>query len=175
MVLKKTIVYALFAIIVFSINPVNCMAQELPRDPSLDSLSQRMLEMEKTIDEMNKTILKQKHEDEMEKLLEEAERLSMQEEDQQLDVSKKYFSGVRQQQGLNPNISFGMDFFYGLSSEKANSISEPNPLNNGNNGIYLREAQLSLVAPLDPFSPPRRFSGDSRCLNLAYSAGSIKS
>jgi len=101
--------------------------------------------------------LEKQQKDEMQKLMEEAGRLSMQVEDRQLDVSKKYFSGVRQQQGLNPNISFGMDFFYGLSSENANSISEPSPLNNGNNGIHLREAQLSLIAPLDPFARAKAF------------------
>ena len=93
----------------------------------------------------------------MQKLLDEADRLSTKQEEQKIDVSKKFFSGVRQQQGLNPNISFGVDFFGGISSSNASSISEPSDISYGNNGFFLREAQMSFIAPLDPFTRGKGF------------------
>lgn len=132
-------------------------AQDTVRAIPVDSLSTRIIELEETLKEIQEALADQKQKDEFETLMQEADRLSTQEEEHEVDLSKKYFSGVRQQQGLNPNISFGMDFFGGVSSSKATSISDPNDVNYGNNGFYLREAQLSLVAPLDPFTRGKAF------------------
>jgi hypothetical protein len=145
---KVLIVYAISVTAVFAACCNYSQAQDTVQYPGLDSLYRRILYMERTIDELNKLILEQKQEDEMQKLLMEADRLSVKESEKKVDVSKKYFSGVRQQQGLNPNISFGMDFFYGLSSTQDASIVDPGNLSYGSNGIYLREAELSLVARL---------------------------
>lgn len=49
--------------------------------------------------------------DDIKKLLEEASLLSEKEEVEVEHVNKRFLSGVRQQQGLNPNISLGGDFF----------------------------------------------------------------
>jgi len=132
-------------------------AQDSTQQRCPDSLYHQVANLEKAVARLNSLIAKQEEQDELQSLLDEADRLSMQEEEQKIDLSKKYFSGVRQQQGLNPNISFGMDFFGGISSSDAKSISEPSDLNYGNNGFYLREAQLSLVAPLDPFTRGKGF------------------
>jgi len=96
--------------------------QDSPQRESPDSIYQKILELEKSVNELNTILVEQKQEDELEALLKEADRLSMQEKEQKIDLSKKYFSGVRQQQGLNPNISFGMDFFGGVSTSNASSI-----------------------------------------------------
>jgi hypothetical protein len=154
---KVLIVYAISVTAVFAACCNYSQAQDTVQYPGLDSLYRRILYMERTIDELNKLILEQKQEDEMQKLLMEADRLSVKESEKKVDVSKKYFSGVRQQQGLNPNISFGMDFFYGLSSTQDASIVDHGNLSYGSNGIYLREAELSLVAPLDPFARGKAF------------------
>jgi hypothetical protein len=154
---KVLIVYAISVTAVFAACCNYSQAQDTVQYPGQDSLYRRILYMERTIDELNKLILEQKQEDEMQKLLMEADRLSVKESEKKVDVSKKYFSGVRQQQGLNPNISFGMDFFYGLSSTQDASIVDPGNLSYGSNGIYLREAELSLVAPLDPFARGKAF------------------
>ena len=127
------------------------------RGPAQDSTNIRILELERQVSELNRVLLETQHEDEIEKLLEQAERMSGQEEEQTIDVSRKYFSGARRQQALNPNISFGVDFFGAKSSSNAASISEPGEIGYGNNGIYLREAQLALEAPLDPFSRGKGF------------------
>jgi hypothetical protein len=122
-----------------------------------DSTNQRILELEKTVRTLNELIMEEKQEDAMQQLLDEAGRLSTEQEEQKIDVSKKYFSGARQQQGLNPNIGFGVDFFGGISSSNASSISEPGDLSYGNNGFFLREAQMSFIAPLDPFTRGKGF------------------
>jgi hypothetical protein len=128
-----------------------------PQAPSTDTLYRKIRTLEEELKAIKEDIAAQKKQDEMESLLKEADRLSAQEEAHEVDVSKKYFSGVRQQQGLNPNISFGMDFFGGFSSSDAASITEPSDISYGNNGFYLREAQLSLIAPLDPFTRGKGF------------------
>jgi hypothetical protein len=132
-------------------------AQDTVRTNFEDTIYNKILELEKNLHKIQNTIAEQNREEELEALIKEADRLSNQQEAHKVDVSKKYFSGVRQQQGLNPNISFGMDFFGGISSSKAASISETSDISYGNNGFFLREAQLSLVAPLDPFTRGKAF------------------
>ena len=132
-------------------------AQDTVRANSEDTIYQKILELEHTLKKLNKTIAEQNQHDELEALMKEADRLSTQQEEHKIDLSKKYFSGVRQQQGLNPNISFCMDFFGGFSSSDAGSISETSDIGYGNNGFYLREAELSLIAPLDPFTRGKAF------------------
>lgn len=131
-------------------------AQE-PSTPGPDTLYRKIRELENELKEIKETLAEQKKQDEMEALLQEADRLSSRDETAEVDLSKKFFSGVRQQQGLNPNISFAMDFFGGLSSSGVSSISESSDISYGNNGFYLREAQLSMVAPLDPFTRGKGF------------------
>ncbi len=135
----------------------NIEAQDPLQGSQGDTVYQKILELEQTLKEITETISDQKQQDEFEALMKEADRLSQQEEEHKVDISKKFFSGVRQQQGLNPNISFGMDFFGGFSTSNASSITEPSDLSYGNNGFYLREAQLALVAPLDPFTRGKAF------------------
>ena len=144
-------------LIVLTFAGKNVSAQDTLRITHPDSLSKKIFELEQSLEEIKETLSDQKQNDEFEALLKEAERLAQQEEEHKVDVSKKYFSGVRQQQGLNPNISFGMDFFGGVSTSKENSISDPSDISYGNNGFFLREAELALVAPLDPFTRGKAF------------------
>ncbi|MCK4750410.1 MAG: hypothetical protein KAT15_25310, partial [Bacteroidales bacterium] len=139
-------------LIIINITGTNCEAQDTVLANPADTISLKILELDSTLREIQKSIAEQNQKDEFEALLKEADRLSTQQEEVKVDLSKKYFSGVRQQQGLNPNISFGMDFFGGFSTSDASSICEPGEISYGNNGFYLREAQLSLIAPLDPFT-----------------------
>jgi hypothetical protein len=132
-------------------------AQDTVSDLKNDSIQLRLLELERTVTELSNTLAEQKKKDGMDLLLREADRLSAEQEKTQIDVSKKYFSGARQQQGLNPNISFEMDFFGSISSSGTGPESKPSDFSYGNNGFYLREAQLSLQAPLDPFTRGKAF------------------
>jgi len=74
-----------------------------------------------------------------------------------LDLNKKFHSGARRQQGLNPNISMGGDFFIGGSNSDDTYINSPSDKSYGNNGIYLRELELGLESALDPFSRGKAF------------------
>lgn len=96
-------------------------------------------------------------ESEMQKLLDEAEHLSVMEKEREENISRKFHSGTRQQQGLNPNISLGGDFFGAVSSSQHDLISEPGEVLYGNNGFFLREVELGMVAPLDPFTRGKAF------------------
>ena len=127
------------------------------QEPYPDSIVRRITELEQAVEELNDKIFQQEQGDELRKLMEEADRLSSLQEEETIDISKKYFSGVRQQQGLNPNISFGVDFFAGKSTSSNQDISEPSDIFYGNNGFHMREAQLSLIAPLDPFTRGKAF------------------
>jgi len=158
---------SVFTVFTFIISPADGQAQDTLQQSAQelaralrdyqDSTNQRILELEKTVRTLNEMIIEEKQEDEMQKLLDEADRLSTEQEEQKIDVSKKFFSGVRQQQGLNPNISFAADFFGGVSSSNASSISDPSDISYGNNGLFLREAQMSFIAPLDPFTRGKGF------------------
>jgi hypothetical protein len=117
--------------------------------------------LESELQILQQELKSQREEDEIKTLLEEAEKLSMQPEEEKLDISKRYYSGARQQQGLNPNISFGVDFFAGLSTHNGANMNEPGDIVYGNNGFFLREAQLSLIAPLDPFTRGKGFLSTS--------------
>jgi len=96
-------------------------------------------------------------EDDLQKLLEEADHLAAKEKEEEMDLSKKFHTGVRQQQGLNPNISLGGDFFGAVSSSDHEFITEPGDFSYGNNGFFMREVELALVAPLDPFTRGKNF------------------
>ncbi len=95
--------------------------------------------------------------DDMKRLIDEANGLAEREKEEQENLSKKFHSGIRQQQGLNPNLSLGGDFFCGLSSSKNDYISEPGEVSYGNNGFFMRETEVSFVAPLDPFTRGKAF------------------
>jgi hypothetical protein len=157
----------LAGMIIIAIQGMDTRAQDTVRGNPGDTIYRKILELEKTINEMARTIAEQDQKEELETLMREAEQLSTREEEVRVDMSKKYFSGLRQQQGLNPNISFGMDFFGGISTSDADYISEPSELGYGNNGFFLREAELSLVAPLDPFTRGKAFiSGNQSGFSL---------
>ncbi|HBE40669.1 MAG TPA: hypothetical protein DDW27_05615 [Bacteroidales bacterium] len=101
-------------------------------------------------------------ENDLKKLLDEANKLSVQEKEKEEDLSVKFQSGVRQQQALNPNISLGGDFFGAVSSSKHESLSEPGDVSYGNNGFFLREVELALESPLDPFTRGKTFISISK-------------
>ncbi len=131
--------------------PVNLPVKQINSD------SLKILNLEQRIEDLESTIKQGEEKDELQKLKEEAEGLSVQEKGEEADISKKFHSGLRQQQGLNPNISVGGDFFGACSSSKNNLISEPSEFSDGSNGMYMRGLEMSFVAPLDPFARGKVF------------------
>jgi len=117
----------------------------------------KLKELEALITEIKQKIEAKEQEDELKKLLEEASQLQTVERKEDTSIGKRFHSGVRQQQGLNPNISVSGDFFGGISSSKDKFVTDPGDFSYGNNGFYLRELQVNLVAPLDPFTRGKTF------------------
>ncbi len=122
----------------------------------------KLRELEALIAELKAKIEKKEQEDELKKLLEEAERLTTQAKEEKTTISKRFQSGVRTQQALNPNISLGGDFFIGYSSSASDLINEPSDISYGNRRFELREIELSLQAPLDPFTRGKTFISISK-------------
>ena len=117
----------------------------------------KLHELEKLITDIKTKIESKEQEDELQKLLEEATQLTAVEKKEEHGVGHRFTSGQRQQQRLNPNIGLAGDFFGGVSSSKESSIDQPSNISYGNNGFYLRELSLSLIAPLDPFTRGKTF------------------
>ncbi|MBN1820059.1 MAG: hypothetical protein JXR31_05350 [Prolixibacteraceae bacterium] len=113
--------------------------------------------LEELISSLKARLDNAEQQDELKKLLEEANQLSSKEKEEKADISKKFMSGVRSQQGLNPNISLGGDFFAGCSSSDFDFINEAGDFFYGNNGFFMRETELAFVAPLDPFTRGKAF------------------
>ncbi len=117
----------------------------------------KLKELESLINDIKKVMEQKEQEEELQKLLEEASRLQTVEKEEKSGVGKKFRTGVRQQSGLNPNISVSGDFFGAISTEDADFIKDPGEFSYGNNNFYLRELELTLVAPLDPFTRGKTF------------------
>ncbi|HDZ41329.1 MAG TPA: hypothetical protein ENH59_06595 [Bacteroidetes bacterium] len=98
-----------------------------------------------------------KKEDELARLLEEADMLSDRKKKEDIDISKKFHSGVRQQQGLNPNISVLGDFFGSVASAQDEVTSEPGERTHGSNGLFMRSLEMSFTSALDPFARGKAF------------------
>ncbi len=96
-------------------------------------------------------------EDRLRELMEQAERLGNQTKDTKVNLNKKFHSGVRRQQGLNPNLSLGGDFFIIGSNADNESLNQPSHFSYGNNGMFLRELELGLESPLDPYTRGKSF------------------
>jgi hypothetical protein len=122
-----------------------------------DSTLAKIEELQKSVNTLAEKIEKQEEQDELEKLLEEARKLKSVQKKEEHGVGKKFHTGVRQQSALNPNISVSGDFFGGISSSDSDFITEPSDFFYGNNGFFLRELELSLLAPLDPFTRGKSF------------------
>jgi hypothetical protein len=83
------------------------------------------------------------------------------EKEKEEDVTKKFQSGVRQQQALNPNISLGGDFF-GAVIPRVMNLFLNREKSYGKNGFFLREVELGFEAPLDPFTRGKSFISVSK-------------
>lgn len=128
----------------------NQQTRRLHRNRSLTEIDSIVWGME---DYLNK----KKQEDRLQELQKMAGAFGDKEKEEVLDLNKKFRSGTRRQQGLNPNISLGGDFFIGGSNSEDPFINTPGDKSYGNNGIFLRELELGLESPLDPYSRGKTF------------------
>ena len=135
---------------IFSGVLLHAQEKTIPDTIDVRQLLQRIEKLEAAVEEKKK-------EDDLAKLLEEAEMLSEKQKSEEIDISKKFHTGVRQQQGLNPNLSVLGDFFGSVSSVNDEITSEPGERTHGSNGLFMRSLELSFVAPLDPFARGKAF------------------
>ena len=136
-----------FTIIYFLVSWHNLAAQEKILPDSLILLKNELrslqlrynsdiLRIDSLLNNLENSIKTKDQVDDFQKLLDEANQLAAKEKEEKSDLSKKFHSGVRQQQGLNPNISLGGDFFGAISSSKHDFISDPGDISYGNNGFF---------------------------------------
>ena len=122
-----------------------------------DSTSEILIKKIETLESQMSILLEKEQEDELQKLLNQANDLKTVAKKEESNIAKKFHTGVRQQSGLNPNISVSGDMFAGISSEQSKQMREPSETSYGTNGLYLRELEMSFAAPLDPFTRGKTF------------------
>jgi hypothetical protein len=164
MLFRKYTVHILIALI-----PLSAFAQEQEERAKKEELTQEKLtEIVKNqnvrIDTLQKIVLDLKEkiekvgkEDEMRKLLEQAQKLTSHKKEEKASLDRKFSSGLRQQSALNPNISMGGDYYiaYGTSQSDYNRL--PSEMSWGTGQMFLREMELGLQSALDPFSRGKVF------------------
>ena len=141
----------LFLILILFIQANTLLAQtDKKLENRIDSLEFQLNQLQQKISEKEKV-------DKRKALMDKAKQFASQKKKESDDISKKFRSGIRQQQGLNPNISVGGDFFTSFSTSDNDLITEPSTFSYGNNNFLMRELELGFVAPLDPFTRGKAF------------------
>lgn len=140
----------IFLVLIFFIQYMSINAQNQNVNSRIDSLENQLIELKQKILEKEKI-------DKRKALMDRATQLSSQTKKEHNDISKKFHSGIRNQQGLNPNISVGGDFFASYSTAENDVINETSDFSYGNNNFFMRELELGFVAPLDPYSRGKAF------------------
>lgn len=108
--------------------------------------------LENQLKELLVKIQKTGEEDEMKKLLEMAKSLSQQKEEKKASMERKFHSGLRTQQALNPNISLSGDYYFAYGTSKSDYNRIPSETSWGTGKFFLREMEMGLQSALDPFS-----------------------
>lgn len=114
-------------------------------------------EIDSIVFDLEEYVSQKKEEDRLKELMEQAKLLGSQDKEETIDLNKKFHSGTRRQQGMNPNISLGGDFFIGGSNVDNEHLNTPGDFGYGNNGIFMREIELGLESALDPFTRGKTF------------------
>ncbi len=130
---------------------------EIYGQETVKSDSVKLASLLQRIEMLENKVLKEVQEDELQLLLQQADQLTNREFKKEVDISKKFTSGVRQQQGLNPNISVLGDFFAAYSTENSDIVNEPSERTHGSNGLFMRSMEMAFVAPLDPYTRGKAF------------------
>jgi len=97
-------------------------------------------------------IQKAEKEDEMKTLLEKMQDLSRQKKKAKASIERKFHSGLRTQQSLNPNISLSGDYYFAYGTSKSDYNRIPSETSWGTGKLFLREMEMGFQSALDPFS-----------------------
>lgn len=137
----------------------------------IDQQVVKLEELEKLISEIQAKLEGQEQEDELQALLAAMEQLGAQEKEVEEGVGKRFFSGLRQMQILNPNISLLGEFYGGVSSSRNDLIINPDGNLYANSGFFIRGLEVNIDSPLDPFTRGKStisFSGDEIEVELGF-------
>ncbi len=117
----------------------------------------RIEELEKRIQELEAEKKEEKSISELDALLQDIDSVQNQSSDEDDSIKRVFRSDARQQQQLNPEISLTGDFSGSYTTGKEDYFNELGNFTTGRNKFFLREAQLNVVAPLDPFTRGKFF------------------
>jgi hypothetical protein len=119
----------------------------------------KILELSAKLEKLEKEREEEKKQNELQKLLQQASNLGKQKRQDESDMGRKFYSGLRQQSALNPNISIGGDYYaaYGTSKSEYNRVRSEYSWGTGR--MLLREVELAVESALDPFSRAKAFFG----------------
>ena len=128
-------------------NEIKNIKQEL--DQTKHFYQDQINQLNQEIKDLKKIQEKQTQEEELKKLMEDAQKLSEKKKDKKITLGRVFRGGERQQSQLNPEISMTGDFFGNYNLTK----------NERDNQFSLREAEFHIIAPLDPFTRGKFFLG----------------
>jgi len=166
---------SLFLVVFLSVSAYGKTQSESSEQEIVESLKkqeEKIKELERIIRELKVKIEEAEREDEMRKLLEEAQKLaSRKKEDKAALDERKFYSGLRQHSVLNPNISVGGDYYYayGTSGSEYNRVRSE--ISWGTRQFFMREMELAFEAALDPYARAKGFlsaGGEGACVEEGY-------
>lgn len=128
------------------------MAQDKIQQSELDSLKLRIDELSEKIKKIQDEKEAEEKKAEFQKLLDQAKSMSQEKKKKDIDMERKFHSGLRQQSALNPNISICGDYYIAYGSSQSDYNRIPSEVSWGTGQFFLREMELGLQAPLDPFT-----------------------
>ncbi|MBN1164347.1 MAG: hypothetical protein JXB45_07195 [Candidatus Krumholzibacteriota bacterium] len=131
----------------------------------------KLEDLEKIIEELREKMEKTEKKDELRRLQEKARQLSELKRRETASDDRKFYSGLRQHSALNPNISLGGEYYfcYGTSRSEYNRLRSENSWGTGQ--FFLREMELAVESPLDPYSRAKAYisiSGEGAELEEGY-------
>jgi hypothetical protein len=119
---------------------------------TLDSLHVRMDSLTDELEARIKALEDKEAEKELEDLLEDVEKQVEKEKSADISIGRKFHSGARQLQSMNPNISASGDMFGALNTSNNSALTEPGDLTDGSDRLVMREVSLDFTSVLDPYT-----------------------
>ena len=123
------------------------------------SYEDKISKLESRIKELEKARVKEKNASELENLLREAQEMKDKGKKKDTSINRVFKGSERSQPQMNPEISMTGDFSASYSNSDVDLITESGDFTDGRNQFYLREVELNVVAPLDPFTRGKFFFG----------------
>lgn len=161
----------LFVSLILFIIPFSVFSQT--KKENEDKKNQQKLEEQiQELQERIKELEQYKQEQDLKSLMQEADDLSRkQKEKDEINFGQRFFTGARKQSGLNPNLTLECDMYavHGRSKDEYNT--QPSELSNGSRNLFLREFELNINAPLDPYTRAKVFisyEGDEVSIEEGY-------